>query len=48
MVSTAWVASKLSPYARYAKLAAVVLVAVALVGAGWVANGWLESPPTKS
>lgn len=40
MVSTAWVASKLNPYARWIKMAAYALAAVALVSAGWVTNGW--------
>lgn len=40
MVSTTWVASKLNPYARWIKLAAIALAAAALVSAGWVTNGW--------
>jgi hypothetical protein len=49
MVSTAWVAGKLNPYARWVKLAAVLLTCLALFAAGWVVNGWRlgEASATK-
>jgi hypothetical protein len=49
MVSTAWVAGQLNPYARWIKLAAILLVCAALFSAGWVVNGWRlgEASATK-
>lgn len=32
--------ANLNPYARWIKLAAIVLVCVALFAGGWVTNGW--------
>jgi len=40
MVSATWVASKLNPYTRYAKAAAILLASLGLMSAGWTANGW--------
>lgn len=40
MVSAAWVAGQLNPYARWIKLAAIAVATAALVSAGWVTNGW--------
>lgn len=40
MVSAAWAAARLNPYAVYAKALAVGALCASLVAVGWVANGW--------
>jgi hypothetical protein len=40
MVSTAWVANKLNPYARWLKVGAIILAGALMYTAGWTVNGW--------
>jgi hypothetical protein len=40
MVSAAWVAGKINPYASYVKALAIAAASASLLAAGWTANGW--------